>query len=222
MTAKGDDLDKWIDAACENDPIEFPEFIDEQSGPPLSESEIRQAVERLDNWQAPAVFQSDVSALCKRCNSKDWFNRPQLKFLHDAFVLEEFVRHRPVDKVRLVPQSEQWPDGQIRIGRDERNVEVTSEHGGRKLGDEYATVAEPELVKSIAAPPGKIAACLDAAIQGKVNKRYGSRALLVIYLNIHDWFGIRQGEAEHAIKEVKRKHAKSFDDIFVLWKDKVL
>ena len=32
MTDKSDDLDKWIDAACEDDPIEFPEFIDEGIG----------------------------------------------------------------------------------------------------------------------------------------------------------------------------------------------
>jgi hypothetical protein len=113
-----------------------------ESGPPLSKSEIKQASERLGKWQAQDVFQSDVSALFKRCTSKDWFNRPQLKFLHDAFVLAEFVRHRPVDKVRLVPQSEQWPDGQIRIGRDECKVEVTSEHGGRKLGNESPSVAD--------------------------------------------------------------------------------
>jgi len=31
-----DDLDKWIDSKCENDPIEVVEFIDDEAGSPLS------------------------------------------------------------------------------------------------------------------------------------------------------------------------------------------
>jgi len=41
-------------------------------------------------------------------------------------------------------------------------------------------------------------------------------------LNIHDWFGIRQTEAESAIEITKQKHAQSFEAIYVLWKNKVL
>jgi hypothetical protein len=33
-----------------------------------------------------------------RCASKDWFNRPRLKFLHDAFVLARFAWHQRVDR----------------------------------------------------------------------------------------------------------------------------
>jgi hypothetical protein len=227
MIDGGDDFDKWIEHACgAAGPIDPTDFIDDEEdgrpGPPLSKDEIRQAWERLAKWQSPDAFQSDVAALCKRCNSSDWFNRPRLKFLHDAFVLAEFVGHRPVDQVRLTAPLERWPDGCVRIGKTEHNVEVTSEHGGRKLGDEYANVTGPRLVDSIAAPPGKIGRRLDSAIQGKVDKRYGSRAWLVVYLNIHDWFGIRQSEAEHAIKGAKQKDAASFREIFVLWKDKML
>ncbi|HEX3229853.1 MAG TPA: hypothetical protein VHQ95_12840, partial [Pyrinomonadaceae bacterium] len=61
-----------------------------------------------------------------------------------------------------------------------------------------------------------------AAIQAKVDKHYGSRSWLVVYLNIHDWFGIRQTEAESAIEITKQKHAQSFEAIYVLWKNKVL
>ena len=46
--------------------------------------------------------------------------------------------------------------------------------------------------------------------------------LPVVYLNIHDLFGIRQTEAESAIELMKQKHAQSFEAIYVLWKDKVL
>ena len=217
-----DDLDKWIDSASENDPIEVVEFIDDEAGPPLSKDEIRQAWDNLSRWQSPADFRSAVYPLCKRCNSSDWFNRPNLKFLHDAFVLAEVVGHVAVDQVRLAAPADQWPDGYLRVGNKDHNVEVTSAHGGRKLGAEYKNVTKPELVPSIAAPVGKIARDLDAAIQAKVDKHYGSRSWLVVYLNIHDWFGIRQTEAESAIEITKQKHAQSFEAIYVLWKNKVL
>jgi hypothetical protein len=217
-----DDLDKWIDSACENDPIEVVEFIDDEAGPPLSKDEIRQAWDSLSRWESPADFRSAVHALCKRCRSPDWFNRPDLKFLHDAFVLAEVVGHLAVDQVRLAAPSDQWPDGYVRVGHKDHNVEVTSTHGGRKLGAEYKNVTKPELVPSITAPVGKIARDLDAAIQAKVDKHYGSRSWLVVYLNLYDWFGIRQTEAKSAIELMKQKHAQSFEAIYVLWKDKVL
>jgi hypothetical protein len=145
-----------------------------------------------------------------------------LKFLHDAFVLAEVVGHLAVDQVRLAAPADQWPDGYVRVGNKDHNLEVTSAHGGRKLGAEYKNVTKPELVPSIAVPVGKIARDLDAAIQAKVDKHYSSRSWLVVYLNIHDRFGIRQTEAESAIQLMKQKHAQSFEAIYVLWKDKVL
>jgi hypothetical protein len=218
----GDDLDELIDSACENDPIEVVEFIDDEAGPPLSKDEIRQAWDNLSTWQSSTDFRNAVHLLCKRCNSPDWFNRPNLKFLHDAFVLAEVVGHLAVDQVRLAAPADRWPDGYVRVGNKEHNIEVTSAHGGRKLGAEYKNVTKPELVPGMAVPVGKIAHDLDAAIQAKVDKHYGSRSWLVVYLNIHDWFGIRQTEAESAIALMKQKHAQSFEAIHVLWKDKVL
>jgi hypothetical protein len=217
-----DDLDKWIDSACENDPIEVVEFIDDEAGPPLSKDEIRQAWDSLSRWRLPADFRAAVHALTKRCRAPDWFDRPDLKFLHDSFVLAEVVIHVPVDQVRLAVPTDRWPDGYVRVDNKEHNVEVTSAHGGRKLGAEYKNVTKPELVLSIAVPVGKVERDLDAAIQAKVDKHYGSRSWLVVYLNINDWFGIRQAESESAIDRVKLKHAQSFDAIYVLWKDKVL
>jgi hypothetical protein len=217
-----DDLDKLIDTACEGDPTEFVEFIDDEAGPPLSKGEIRQVRDSLSKWHSPADFRSSVQTLCKRCRSTDWFSRPDLKFLHDAFVLAEVVGHLAVDQVRLATPADQWPDGYVRIDNKDHNVEVTSTHGGRKLGAEYKNVTKPELVPSIAAPMGSIARDLDAAIQAKVEKRYGSCCWLVVYLNIQDWFGIRQREAESAIELIKQEHAGSFETIYVLWKDKLL
>jgi hypothetical protein len=109
------------------------EFTDEETGPPLSKTEITRARESLAQWQSPAVFRRAVEALCKRCTSADWFNRPDLKFLHDAFVIASLVHHRSVDQVRLAVPSDQWPDGHVRIGDKVHNVEVTSASDGRPL-----------------------------------------------------------------------------------------
>ena len=43
--------------------------------------------------------------------------RPDLKFLHDAFVLAEVVDHLAVDQVRLAAPADQWPDGYVRAER---------------------------------------------------------------------------------------------------------
>lgn len=222
MADGDDDLDKWITAACEGDPVEFTEFIDEEAGPMLTKDELKQAWDRLAKPQSPDAFRSEVYPLCQRCASKDWFRRPQLKFLHDAFVLAEFVGHRPADLVWLAGPREQWPDGYVRIGNETHKVEVTSEHGGRKLGDEYGNVTKPEMVPSIAEPVEKIADCLDSAIQAKIAKHYGSRAWLIVYLNMADFFGSQQAETERAIRAIKQKHTGAFDATFVLWKDNVL
>jgi hypothetical protein len=44
---------------------------------------------------------------------------------------------------------------------------------------------------------------------------------LVVYLNISEW-GIRQAESEIVIEQTKHRYADSFDQLFVLWKDKLL
>jgi prophage maintenance system killer protein len=61
---------------------------------------------------------------------------------------------------------------------------------------------------------------VEAAIQKKIAKRYGSGVWLVIYLNLND-YGIRQQQTELVIAQVKQQHANAFDALFVLWKDKV-
>jgi hypothetical protein len=217
-----DDIEKLIDSALQADPIEIVEFVEEATGPPLSDDEITQARRDLAEWQTPTVFRNVVYPLCQRCGSSDYFNRPKLKFLHDAFVLAEFVGRRPVDQVRLAGPTDQWPDGYIRLDDKDHNVEVTSAHGGRKLGAEYKGVTKPELVRDHSANSGQISSELDTAIQAKVAKHYASSCWLVVYLNIVDFFGNQQVEIEREIAAIKRKHAASFDAIYVLWKDKVL
>jgi hypothetical protein len=218
-----DPTDDWIDKAIDADPIELNiDELDEPSGPPLSVEEIEAARVSLAQWQSSDAFKDAVDALSARCVSKDWFNRPQLKFLHDAFVLARFARHQRVDKVRLAEPSAQWPDGFVQFADKLHNIEVTSTHGGRKLGDEYRAVKGPTMdpVENWVARGESIPKYLDEAIAAKSRKQYGAPCWLVVYLNIGE-YGILQKETEAIIAQMKSRYASAFEAISVLWKGRL-
>jgi hypothetical protein len=226
-----DELDKLIDAACDDgwDPAADgwgpSEFDDVETGPSLSANELTSARADLTRWRSPADFRLAVHRLHKRCRSWE-FKGPERKFLLDAWTLAEFVRHKSVDQVRLADPSEQWPDGYVKIGESVENVEVTiALLPGRRMWDEYRPgakmIIEHDPVEDWVARAAAIPAALDKAIADKKKKRYGSKMWLVIYLNISEW-GIRQAEIERAIAAIKQRYAASFDQLFVLWKAKLL
>jgi hypothetical protein len=218
-----DPIDEWIDKAVESDPSELDiDDLDESHGPPLSTAEIESARHVLSCLHDPVAFKTSVDALCARCNSKDWFNRPQLKFLHDAFVLARFAQRRKVDEVRLAESTARWPDGFVRIGRQTHNIEVTSTHGGRKLGEEYREVKGPTMdpVENWIERADSIPQFLDKVVGGKSRKHYSAPCWLVVYLNVSE-YGIRQKETESAIEEVKAHYGQAFEAISVLWKGRL-
>jgi hypothetical protein len=135
-----DSFDEWIEKVCEADPLpDDPDDGDDERviGPPLTTEEIQAAQVRLARWQCVQTFHADTTALCDRCTSPDYFLQSRLKPLHNAHVLAEFARLQNVDQVRLAGHDENWPDGFVVIQNRPLNIEVTSTHGGRKLGDEY-------------------------------------------------------------------------------------
>jgi hypothetical protein len=219
----GDPINDWIDKAVETDTVELDiDEFNEASGLPLSPEEIEAARVSLTRWQDPGAFKVEVDALCARCVSRDWFNRTQLKFLHDAFVLARFALHSRVNEVRLAEASAQWPDGFVRIAGKTHDVEVTSTHGGRRLGEEYRAISGPTLdpVENWAARADTIPNFLDEAISKKSNKTYSAPCWLVVYLNISE-YGIRQKETEATIAQVKARYASAFEAISVLWKGRL-
>jgi hypothetical protein len=221
--APDDSLDDWIEA-LEADPltIDIDDDDDEPVGPPPTENELDAAQRLLVQWQSPHDFSSTTLAICKRCLSRDYFNRPRLKFLHDAYVLAKFAKLKEAESVRLEAPADQWPDGFVKLQGQIYKVEVTSTHGGRKLGQEYRHVMEPTLdpVENWIERADSIPKYLDVAISGKSNKNYASRCWLVVYLNISE-YGIRQVETEQVIAATKARYAAGFVDISVLWKGKL-
>jgi hypothetical protein len=222
---KDDEIEAWIDAAIEADPeIDITEFDDSAGGPPLSTDEIVKAHDDLCRWQSPKEFRELVRQLHQRCRSAELFNNPQHNFLLDAFTLAEFVRHKPVNTVRLTCRNEQWPDGQVEIDNKVENVEVTIALArGRKLGAEYrfAGPAELDPVDSWIERADQIPEALEKAVRRKADKQYSSPMWIVVYLNINE-FGIRQAETEEVIANIKQRYSASFTELYVLWKDKLL
>lgn len=213
------DLDDFVDRALEADPL--PMEVDEPPiprGPPLSDKELLAARARLSKYQPSTDFISATQDLCKRYKSSEFFSRPQLKFLHDAYVLAEFIRLTKVEHVRLADRSEQWPDGYIRLNNKVHYIEATSHHGGRKLGDEYGKDANlaPKLIEGAQTRADLIPKSLDEAIRGKTDKNYGSKCWLVVYLNISG-FGLDRRRIKKLILVTKEKYIQKFEAISVLW-----
>jgi hypothetical protein len=218
----GDPLDDLIEKACDADPRPPIEEGEPIPGTPLSAAEIARERSRLADWQSSDAFITTTNALRTRCRPSDFVNRPELKFLSDAFVLAEFVRLSSVDAVRLARADEQWPDGMIKSSGKQHNVEVTSTHGGRLLGKEYRTTSKPRLdpVTNWIARADSILKYLDDAISKKFKKRYSLPCWLVVYLNINE-HDIRQSETEKVIADTKSRYGHSFEAIFVLWKRRI-
>jgi hypothetical protein len=165
---------------------------------------------------------ADTRALCNRCASADYFLQPRLKFLHDAHVLAKFGRLQSVDQVRLAGHHENWPDGLVEVQNRAFNIEVTSTHGGRKLGDEYRHLKgwRFDPVEDCIDRANSIPQYLDKVISSKSKRNYSSPCWLVVYLNISE-YGIRQIETEQVIAATKARYAAAFVDITVLWKGKL-
>jgi hypothetical protein len=127
-----------------------------------------------------------------------------------------------VESVRLAGSSEQWPDGYVKVLGKIHNIEVTSTHGGRKLGEEYRGVKTPTLdpISNWVARAESIPHFLSEAISAKTKKNYGSPCWLVVYLNINE-YGVRHDETERVVGAIKARHAGSFEAISVLWKRKI-
>jgi hypothetical protein len=216
--------DDWIDKVLAGDPLLIEEEEGERIGPPLSDSELDAGQRLLVDWQSPQNFSDTTMALCSRYKSAAYFNQPRLKHLHDAYVLAKFARLEEVESVRLAAPSEQWPDGFIKHCCQIHNIEVTSTHGGRKLGKEYRNVTGPTLsmdpVENWVERANSIPMYLDEAIGNKAKKKYASPCWLVVYLNISE-YGIRQQETEKTIAETKDRYASAFYAISVLWKGKL-
>jgi hypothetical protein len=132
-------------------------------------------------------------------------------------VLGKFAKRQRAEAVRQVAASERWPDGLIRLEGRDHDIEITSTHGGRKLGKEYrqpkGLTYDP--VENWIARAASIPKVLGQRCRSKSGKRLPG--LLAGGLPHIGEYGISQKETERAIAEVKGRYAASFTAISVLW-----
>ena len=120
----------------------------------MFEADLSSGRTALQRWQPPAEFYAKVEELAKTIKSEELFNLTALGFVLDAMILAEFTKFRPTEKVRLVEQKEQWPDGQTGTPKHPIDIEITEVLlEGRKRGadstfrgarrDNYPVMAAP-------------------------------------------------------------------------------
>ncbi len=220
--------DEWIDEVCEAD--QLPDDLDLEdeepspAGPPLTLEEIDAACAGLAKWQSVGAFRSAEKTLRNRCPGADFFLRSRLKFLHDAYVLAKFATKIGAEEVRLADRRERWPDGFVKLGERAFNIEVTSTHGDRKLGEEYRKPSgwRSDPVEDWVARAESIPEYLDKAISDKVNRYEAAcnACWLAVYLNIDEW-GIGQTQIEQVIADTISRYRDRFENLSVLWKGKL-
>ncbi len=187
----------------------------------LTRNEIDTLIERLSEWQTPCTMLAEVEAVVKTIGSSSLFNQSGLAFLRDAWIAGKIGEVRNAEKVRLV--SDNWPDFELLIhSKVEAFEAVEADHPGRRRGVEYREgfdeVADDPLEDWIARAD-QAATWLQMACQKKVEKFYGHRVNLVIYLNLSE-YGIRQSEVEACFPSATEIVKDAFETVWILWKQR--
>jgi hypothetical protein len=189
-----------------------------------SDAEMKAARNALAQWQTPNEFLKKVSSFAPLIKSSTLFNKNSAGFLLDAIPIAEFSKHRAIEELRLAEQREQSNDGQFRIAGKATNIEVTEVmEPGRKRGDEYRSGPDVPEEKARDFDPnlGKtIAKALSEGIKKKAEKKYATKPLLLVYLNISTG-GRLADEVEREISNLKVKYVNEFTEICVLWAGKL-
>lgn len=199
--------------------------------PRLTKSELARHRAWLSDWHTPADMAAYVSVITNAMGSADFFGQGGVEFIRDAWLAAEFARHRQSSSVRLVSESEQWPDFEARGGGVTERVECAeADIPGRRRGDEYrearkrnaggGPIVEDDPIEDWIARADQAPAALSAVIATKIGKHYAGRASLLVYLNISE-FGVRQAEIEAAMAPAIAPALPYFPRVWILWKDRL-
>lgn len=197
--------------------------------PKLSKLELAQNRAWLSEWRKPGKVAAYVTAVNDAMGSANFFRQGGVEFLRDAWLAAEFGRHRQSTSVRLVAESDLWPDFEARDGGGEmERVECgEADIPARRRGDEYRAAAERsengkpnfehDPMEDWITRADQVPTALATVIASKVGKRYAGRVSLLVYLNIGE-FGIRQAEIEAAMAPAVAPALPYFRRVWILWK----
>ena len=190
----------------------------------LSDDELRIERQKLEVWNTPQVFHDMVDALAGKFSLEDRFNSPRLGFLLDAILLTEFaLKLDGAKSLRLAGHTEQFPDGYV-TPKDGKTlwVEVTeADHEDRRRGAEYKAGG-----KAKERPTDKsegvdvISKELDRIVLKKARKHYNPKPTLVVWLNL-DKVEIKERDVLAALDCIRSQHAASFQNIYLLWRERL-
>lgn len=185
-------------------------------------------VQELFDWQEPDEFYETVQRLTP-LDSADSLTSPRNQIFLDAWIAAEFAKRASSELVCLI--KDDWPDFQVSKEGLVRTFEsVEADMPGRRRGDEYKGWKksnyrpEHDKIENWRARRDAIPQALDTVVQKKIEKNYDSSSLqsvgLVIYLNLGT-YGEWRGDIEIEIFEKTRPAASVFQDVWVLWDNRL-
>ena len=182
----------------------------------------------LYNWHTPTKLHEVVKRL-RPSDSADYFNASGNQVFQDAWIAAEFAERGSSELVRLV--NDNWPDFQITQAGVVRSFEsVEADLPGRRRADEYKEwkkrnyQPEHDEVENWRARRDAIPVALENRVQQKISKNYDPASRrkvgLVIYLNLGT-YGEWRGDIEIQIFEKTRPASFVFQDVWVLWDNRL-
>jgi hypothetical protein len=180
----------------------------------------------LTIWQSPIKFQEIVETARNEVGPYVIFRTPAWKFWREAWTLGRFALISGASHVKLTADIEQFPDGRVKIGEETLDIEVTEAMmPDRRRASEYAPDAPRMLhdpVEEWDRRLDELPRVLDRAIRKKVERRYGQKPFLLVYLNIGAYEDYRDEETRSIIAAIKGQYEGEFRTLFVLWGNELM
>ncbi|MGX7709356.1 hypothetical protein [Methylobacterium sp. Gmos1] len=174
----------------------------------------------LSAWQTPSEFSAIVEDARDRVGAYVIFRSPAWSFWRDAWIISRFAELAQAHEVQLTGETEQYPDGRVRLGGETLNVEATEAMmPGRKRANEYAPhapVARHDPSAGWDNRLDQIPGVLNRVISKKARLHYVPKPCLVVYLNIGVYGDYRDAETRTVIASIKERYAGSFTGLYVL------
>lgn len=196
--------------------------------PRISKDRLSLYMNELITWSAPQDYLHLVDVISATVPSSTFFNQSGLAFLRDAYVASRFAVSlpNPVPAVRVVPESERWPDFELQLadGTILPFEVVEADDPTRRRGDEYRHVndedvrVEDESVENWQTAARSAPNWIALAVRKKVTKAYGTKAHLVVHLANVSEYGAYHDEVVQSFDTAVSVGRDHFLSIWVLWK----
>ena len=214
------------------DAIRFDLSSETRVMPHLPQADLREHRKWLEEWRVPTEMYDYVERVADYMGAASFLGQSGTTFLRDAWLAGKFGTILKRDAVRLIDESQQWPDFEARQGDNLEQVEcVEALLPNRRRSDEYRemerrknlgeSIGDADPIENWIARAEQIPCALQKAVRSKLKKQYSdnSRSLL-IYLNIDEW-GIRRKEILQKMPAALASAKGSFSRIWVLWQDEI-